>query len=112
MTPRLRQAQQWIAYVRVAAIPFAALEVGVFTPRYPRGYEAWAWAVTAVLAVGAVVLLELARRAPGRTTALVALGFDTAIVVAYLVVYSFEADAQVKELLVFPVIEAASRCRS
>jgi signal transduction histidine kinase len=107
VTPRLRQAQQWIAWVRVAAIPFAALEVGVFTPRYPRGYEAWGWVVTGVLAAGAVGLLLLVRGTPGLTTALLALAFDTAIIVAYLFVYSFEADAQVKELLFFPVIEAA-----
>jgi signal transduction histidine kinase len=107
LTPRLRQAQQWIAWVRVGAIPFAALEVGVFTPRYPPGYERLAWIVTAVLAAGAFALLALVRRDPGRTTALLALAFDTAVIVAYLFVYAFEADAQVKELLYFPVIEAA-----
>jgi K+-sensing histidine kinase KdpD len=107
VTPRLRQAQQWIAYVRVAAIPFAVLEVGVFTPRYPSGYELWAWVVTAFLAAGAVGLLVLARWTPGLATALLALAFDTAIIVGYLFVYSFEADAQVKQLLFFPVIEAA-----
>ena len=93
--------------MRVAAVPFAALEVGVFTPRYPAGYEAWAWAVTALLALGAGVLFVAARRLPGRRAALAALAFDTSIIVAYLFVYSFEADAQVKQLLYVPVIEAA-----
>jgi len=107
LTPRLRQAQQWIAWVRVAAIPFAALEVGVFTPRYPRGYERWAWLVTAVFAIGALGLFPLARRAAGREVALAALAFDTSVLLAYLFLYSYEADAQVKALLFLPVIEAA-----
>ena len=107
MTPRLRQAQQWIAWVRVAAIPFAALEVGVFTPRYPRGYERWAWLATAVFAIGALGLFPLARRAAGREVALAALAFDTSVLLAYLFLYSYEADAQVKALLFLPVIEAA-----
>jgi len=107
VTPRLRQAQQWIAWVRVAAIPFAALEVGVFTPHYPRGYERWAWLVTAVFAVGALGLLPLARRGAGREVALAALAFDTSILLAYLFLYSYEPDAQVKALLFLPVIEAA-----
>ncbi|HEX6702545.1 MAG TPA: ATP-binding protein, partial [Gaiellaceae bacterium] len=107
MTPRLRQAQQWIALVRVAAIPFAVLEVGVFTPSYPRGYELWAWLVTAIFVVGALALLAVVRRSPGRAIALAALAFDTAILVAYLFVYAYEADEQVKALLFLPVIEAA-----
>ena len=107
MTPRLRQAQQWIAWVRVAAIPFAVLEVGVFTPRYPRGYEVWGWVVTGCLAAGALVLLGVTRREPGTATALAALAFDSAVIVAYLFTYSYEPDAQVKELLLVPVIEAA-----
>ena len=107
MTPRLRQAQQWIAWVRVAAIPFAVLEVGVFTPRYPHGYERWAWLVTVVFAIGALALLALARRSPGREVALAALAFDTSVLLAYLYLYSYEPDAQVKALLFLPVIEAA-----
>jgi K+-sensing histidine kinase KdpD len=107
VTPRLRQAQQWIAFVRVAAIPFAVLEVGVFTPDYPRGYELWGWIVTACLAAGAAVFLAVVRRAPSVLSAAAALAFDTAIIVAYLFVYSYEADEQVKVLLLVPVIEAA-----
>jgi signal transduction histidine kinase len=107
VTPRLRQAQQWIAWVRLGAIPFAVLEVGVFTPRYPHGYERWGWLTTAFLAAGAIVFFVLVRRRPGAGTALAALAFDTAIILAYLFVYSYEPDAQAKELLLVPVIEAA-----
>ena len=107
MTPRLRQAQQWIAWVRLAAIPFAVLEVGVFTPRYQHGYERWGWLTTAFLVAGAIGFFVLVRRRPGAATAFAALAFDTAIILAYLFVYSYEPDAQVKELLLVPVIEAA-----
>jgi hypothetical protein len=39
MTERLRAADVWIGWVRLSAVPFACLEVGVFTPAYPDGYR-------------------------------------------------------------------------
>ena len=59
MTPelkRLNETERWIAWVRLAAVPFAIVEVGLLSTDYPPGYENWAWATTALLAVGAVVL--------------------------------------------------------
>ena len=43
---RLLDVERWIAWVRLAAVLFAALEVGVFTERFPPGYERLAWALT------------------------------------------------------------------
>jgi len=59
MTPelkRLTETERWIAWARLAAVPFAIVEVGLLSTDYPPGYENWAWATTALLAVGAVVL--------------------------------------------------------
>ena len=61
---RLLDVERWIAWVRLAAVLFVALEVGVFTERFPSGYERLAWALTAVFALGAVLLF--AARRPGR----------------------------------------------
>jgi GAF domain len=50
MTPpdvdRLRETERWIAWVRLAAVPFAIVEVGLLSTDYPPGYEGWAWATT------------------------------------------------------------------
>ncbi len=110
---RLRQTELWIAWVRLAAVPWAILEVGVLSGDYPAGYELWAWAVTGVLAVGAAVLFWVARRELSprgqRTPCFLALAFDSAVVAAYVFVYSFETGTPVRQLLVVPVIEAAVR---
>ncbi len=113
MTERLRAADLWVAWVRLGAVPFACLEVGVFTPRYPRGYQTWSWVVTGIFAAGAVVLAARARTRltpAGRAAfGLVALAFDSSVIVAYIFIYAFEADAQVKALLYAPVVEGAFR---
>ena len=54
MTPtlnQLRETERWIAWVRLAAVPFAIVEVGLLSTDYPSGYESWAWATTGLLAV-------------------------------------------------------------
>ena len=47
----------WIAWARVAAVPFAVLEVAVERGNYPTGDERLAWAITIVFAAGAVAAL-------------------------------------------------------
>jgi hypothetical protein len=40
MTPeveRLRETERWIAWARLAAVPFAIVEVGVLSTDYPSG---------------------------------------------------------------------------
>ena len=64
MTPdldRLRETERWIAWVRLAAVPFAIVEVGLLSTDYPPGYEGWAWATTGLLAVVGVGFFLLSR---------------------------------------------------
>jgi signal transduction histidine kinase len=110
---RLRAAERWIALIRLGAVGFAVFEVGLLSSDYPAGYEVRAWATTAVLAVGAVVLFLLSRRslAPRLQRALGAgaLAFDTAVIVAYMAIFSFEPGVQSWGLLDLVVVEAALR---
>jgi signal transduction histidine kinase len=102
-----------MGWVRLLAVPFAVLEVGVLKAEdYPAGYHEWAWAVTAALTAGAIVLLVLAYRASRRAwraLGLAALVFDSAIVYAYIVVYSFEPGTPIRQLVFIPLVEAALR---
>jgi signal transduction histidine kinase len=111
-TLRLRQIERWIGWVRLGAVVFTALELAFLTEWRP-GYQMWAWATTAVLAVGAVVLFALSRRdwSPRRQQllSLFALAFDTGIVVAFVFIFSFEPGTQTRHTLFFPVVEAALR---
>jgi signal transduction histidine kinase len=110
---RLRETERWIAWVRLAAVPFAIVEVSLLTSHYPSGYEAWAWATTAVLTVGAVSVFALCRteaffRAP-RLYGFLALLLDVAVVSAYVVIYQFEVGSPTRQLLYVVVVEAAVR---
>jgi signal transduction histidine kinase len=110
---RRRQPEAWIAWIRLAAVAWAAVEVGVITHDYPEGYRPLAWAITAALAAGAAVFLLLARRAPTERAlgfiGLTALAFDTAVVFGYLAVYQFEPGVPTRGLVFLVVIEAAVR---
>ena len=110
---RLRQQEIWIAWIRLLAIPWALFEVGVNVHEYPRGHEAGAWIVTAVLAAGALAFAWLARRPldPNRRGQLgfLALAFDTAVIYAYVFIYAFEPGMPTRALVFLPVIEAAAR---
>ena len=100
-----------MSWVRLAAVPFAVLEVAFLKEGYPPGYEAWAFAITAGLAVGAVALLVLAYRAPRRAwhaIGFAALAFDFAIVYAYIAVFEFEPGT-IRQLVFIPLVEAAMR---
>jgi signal transduction histidine kinase len=110
---RLRRTEIWIAWVRVFAVPFAAFEVAVVGDDHPPGYERWGWATAAALTLGAVAFFWLAhrdldRKALGRIGFL-ALGFDTAIVYAFVFVYTFEPSTPAWGILYIPVIEGALR---
>jgi signal transduction histidine kinase len=99
-----------IGLVRLAGVVFAALEVGVFTDSFPPGYEAWAWAITAVFAVLALALFAAApweRRHP--VVGIAALATDTAVVAAYAAVFAFAYGSPVRWALIFVVVEAALR---
>jgi signal transduction histidine kinase len=108
------QLERWISVVRLVAVPWALVEVTVFTESYPSGgYEAAAWGTTAMLAVGAGVFFWLTRRSVPqhlqRSICLAGLAFDAAVIWAYAFVYTFEPGTPIRQLLFFPVVEAALR---
>jgi hypothetical protein len=103
----LRATSNWIAWVRLLAVPFVFFEVVVERGNYPAGYERWAWTVASVFALGALVLF-LARASDVRVSA-AAYVFDVAVISSYVVIYSFEPSSPVRQLLLLPVIEAALR---
>jgi len=107
------QADLWVAWVRLAAVPFALVEVGALTKGYPEDYKTWAWAATGVLAAGAVVLMVLARLELGergrRAAGFAAITFDLGIVTAYIFIFMFEEGTPIRMLLFVPLVEAALR---
>ena len=110
---RLRATERLVARVRLGALAFALLEVGVISSDYPPGYELAAWITTAVLGAGAAVLLVLSGRRlqtwAQRALGAAALLFDTAVIVAYMTVFSFEPGVQSWGLIDLVVVEAAVR---
>jgi len=109
---RQRDLERWIAWIRLAAVGFAVVQVAIGKD-YPGGYEARAWAATAVLGVGSLVLFALARRTWGpqgqKALGLAAVAFDFAAVSAFVLIYSFERAGPIRELLFLPLIEGAVR---
>ncbi len=109
---RLRETERWIAWVRLAAVPFAIVNVA-FARNYPSGFQARGWAITAVLTVGAVALLWLSRREWPRAAqirlGILATAFDFAVVAAYVLVYYFQTGSPIRQLLFLPLVEAALR---
>jgi hypothetical protein len=99
--------REWIAWIRLIAVPFVFVEVAIERDSYPAGYEGWAWGAAGALAVGAVLLFGA--RGAGGATGVAAYVFDIAIVSAFVVIYSFEPSSPVRELLFLPVVEAALR---
>jgi signal transduction histidine kinase len=101
-----------MAWVRLLAVPFAVLEVGLLKDDYPPGYERWAWALTALFLVGSVVLLWLAYRVPKASWRRIGFGallLDTVVVYGYILVYTFEPGTPTRQLVFIPLIEAALR---
>src|SRR5215210_1709688 len=100
---RVRTQETWIAWIRVFALPWAVLEVGVLAEDDPAGYQAWAWVTTGIFALGAALLLRLAQSRLGprarRVLGAAALAFDTALIYAYLFLYAFEPLLPVRALI-------------
>jgi signal transduction histidine kinase len=109
---RLRETERWIAWIRLAAVPFALVNVAL-ADDYPSGFQARGWAITIVLTVGAVVLLWLSHRDRPRAAqlrlGLFATAFDFAVVSAYVLVYYFQTGSPLRQLLFLPLVEAALR---
>ena len=108
------ELERWISIIRLIAVPWALIEVGVVTDFTSARYETAAWVVTATLAVGAILFFWIGRRGvpapyqPGVCFA--GLLFDTGVIWAYALVFSFETGSPtIRALLFFPVLEAALR---
>jgi signal transduction histidine kinase len=108
---RSREIELWIARVRLVAVVFATLEVGIFTEDYPAGYETMAWIATGVFAAGAIVFFLLARRAYFPLLGVAALVFDGAVIAAFATLYSYEYGSPTRWALMFVVVEGALRYR-
>ena len=109
-----RAVERWIARVRIGGFAVAFLQVVLLPDDYPnRRYELAAWIATAVLGVGAVFFFWLIRRPLSRRAlAVVGFGslvFDTAVVSAFVLTYSFELGTPVPQALMIPIAEAAVR---
>jgi signal transduction histidine kinase len=105
----LREIEVWIARVRLGAVVFAVLEVGLLSNGYPPGYEGYAWLTTAVFGVGSLLVFVASRRADPRVVGLVALVFDACVIAAFATIYSFEYGSPTRWALIFVVTEAALR---
>ena len=105
----LREVELWIARIRLGAVLFAVVEVGLLSTGYPSGYEAYAWFVTAGFAVGAILIFAASRRYDPRAVGLVALVFDAVLICAYATIYSYEYGSPTRWALIFVVVEAALR---
>jgi len=109
---RLRDVERWVAWVRLAAVPFAVFQVAIGGD-YPPHRELWAWVTTAALAAGALVLFALSRRDLTKPAlqriGLAALAFDFAIVSAYTLIFSFEQASPIRQVMYLPLVEAALR---
>jgi len=101
-----------IAVVRLLAVPLAILQVAA-TTGVPQGWETAGWLITAVLAVGSFAFGLIVRRPlSDRSAFVVSVSgqvFDTAIVSAYVIAYSFERGTLVPEILFFPLIAGCVR---
>jgi signal transduction histidine kinase len=108
----LRRSERWIANVRVGAVGFAVLQV-VLSTGYPPGYAAKAWTTTTVLAIGAGIIFWLSRREMPRhrqvLLAFTALGFDTAVIASFLLIYNYESGTPVRQVMYLAIVEAAVR---
>ena len=83
---------------------FATLEVGVFSPDYPPGYERWGWLTTGVFAAGAVAIFVVSRRAYSPAVGIAALVFDGCVIAGYSTIYAYEYGSPVRWALIVVVI--------
>jgi signal transduction histidine kinase len=109
---RLRETERWLAWVRLAGVPFAAFQVAIGS-NYPHGYQRWAWLLTGGFAVGTLLLFWLSRKEwsfrEQVALGIGALTFDFGIVSGYILVYTFEQGTPIRQIMFLPLIEAGLR---
>src|SRR3954452_6798724 len=101
-----------IAVVRLIAVPFAIFQVAA-TTGVPQGWQAAGWIITAALGIGAFAFgLVVRHPLSDRGAFAVSVSgqvFDTAVVSAFVIAYSFERGTLVPETLFFPLIAGCVR---
>jgi len=102
-----RQLLGWVAVVRLLAVPFAVFQVALSTGA-PGHHERYAWLTTIVFGVGAVALMQLARRRPGTWVAIAGLSFDFAVASVYALLYAWQPGTPLRQVFDLVVIEAAA----
>jgi signal transduction histidine kinase len=107
---QLRGVERWISLVRLVAFPFVVVLVAL-AEHYPAGWEVWAWVTTVLFAAGSIFFFVIARTRLAAehqfAQSLAAQIFDTTIVTAYVLVFSFEFGLPVQQIL---YIDLAAAC--
>ena len=107
-----RSIERWIASVRLAAVVLAVAEVALLSSGFPPHYRLAAWLITIVFALVAPAFFVLAGRCDDKWLPYVgaaALVFDTAVIWAYGIVFTFEYGNQTRWGTIFVLVEAALR---
>jgi signal transduction histidine kinase len=108
---RLIALERWISLLRAIAFPLVV--IAVVSANVPGGYRTWGWVTTAAFAAGTVLLFVLARSQPvarhAFTQSVVAQVFDTAIVIAYALVFSYERGLPIQQILYLDLAAACVR---
>jgi signal transduction histidine kinase len=105
---RPHSLEWWISVVRLAAVPFAVLQVSL-TSGLSRSDEHTAWALVATLAVGAVVLFATVGDGTSRIHTAISMVFDFSILGAFVILYAFEPGTPTRQLLLIGVVAGAIR---
>jgi signal transduction histidine kinase len=113
MSPEQRlNAERWLAWVRLGAVPFVILEAAAASP-YPPGRGAWVWATAGVFAVGGVVFFVLARGRPSPAAlerlGLAALVFDFAVISSFILSLYYQPTVPIRQVMILVLVEAAFR---
>jgi signal transduction histidine kinase len=108
VTNRPSGVEGWISLIRVAALPFAVLEI-VLTDHMPAHDRSIAWGLTGILAIGALVLIVLGRHGDRAWFRYSAMAFDFCILGGYVVLYAFELGTPTRQLLLIGVVAGAVR---
>ncbi len=102
----------YFAGLRVAFVGLAVVLVAVHLDDLPAGWEAWAWALCAALAVHTAALAVLRPRVPrARLGAfdLAVLAVDAAVAFAFVLIFSFTVGQPLRALFFVVVVEGALR---
>ena len=96
-----------LAWVRLALLPLALVQLLRNTAAFPEGYEQAAWVLLAVQSAFALALFVLARQPNGDRLPLLGLCADAAVVLGLVLLYAFEDGHPLRALFFLVVLEGA-----